>query len=171
MIEQELLLLGLLRESPMHGYDIKQKIHKILSLFAGVEVKSIYYPLEVLEKKGFVVKRASKYGRRPQRIVYYLTPKGARRFEELLGKSLLESKRPKFSLDLSLYFLHYLKPKVARRRLTARLHLMKRISRGLEQMLKSHSQKKQLALSRILEHNLQMLESESSFLADLIKKI
>ena len=50
MIEHELLFLGLLKESPKHGYDIKLKIKEILSLFAGVELKSIYYPLRILEK-------------------------------------------------------------------------------------------------------------------------
>ena len=44
-MEQELLLLGLLKESPKHGYEIKKKIKEMLSLFAGVDLKSIYYPL------------------------------------------------------------------------------------------------------------------------------
>jgi DNA-binding PadR family transcriptional regulator len=89
MIEQELLLLGLLRESPKHGYEIKLKIKEILSLFAGVELKSVYYPLMVMEKKGLLVKHAGFAGRRPQRWVYKLTPRGQARFEELLEKSFL----------------------------------------------------------------------------------
>ena len=120
MIEHELLLLGLLRENPKHGYDIKIKIQEILSLFAGVQLSSIYYPLRILEKKGLLARRATKSGRRPQRFVYTLTPKGKARFNALLTKSLLNFKRPQFSLDLSLYFLHYLKPEIARRRLRAR---------------------------------------------------
>jgi DNA-binding PadR family transcriptional regulator len=104
MIEQELILLGLLRERPTHGYEIKKKINEILSLFAGVDLKSIYYPLRVLEQKGLVVKRKNRPGRRPERFVYALTPKGESRFKELLNKSFLDFKRPQFSLDLSLYF-------------------------------------------------------------------
>src|SRR3989338_1094771 len=114
MIEQELLLLGLLKEGPKHGYYIKLKIKEILSLFAGVDLKSIYYPLRILEKRGLVAKRISKPTRRPERIVYFLTPKGEIRFNELLTKSLLNFKRPQFSLDLSLYFLNYIKPETAR---------------------------------------------------------
>jgi DNA-binding PadR family transcriptional regulator len=171
MMEQELLLLGLLRESPKHGYDIKTKIREILSLFTGVELKSIYYPLRILEKKGLVVKCSSKPGKRPQRFVYALTAKGENRFHELLSKSLLNLKRPQFSLDLSLYFLHYLKPKIARRRLRARQVILKKISAGLEQMIKAQKQKKSPSLSRILEHNFKMLKAESDFLAGLIKTI
>jgi len=171
MIEQELLLLGLLRESPKHGYNIKTEIKEILSLSAGVELKSIYYPLHILEKKGLVVKKILKPGKRPERIVYALSEKGQSRFDELLSKSLLNLKRPQFSLDLSLYFLHYMKPSVARRRLTLRLHILNRISRGLEKMIQQQKKKKGLSLRRILEHNLKMLEAESEFLSDLIKDI
>lgn len=168
MIEHELLLLGLLKESPKHGYDIKIKIEEILFLFAGVDLKSIYYPLRVLEKKGLVAKRVTKAGKRPQRFVYTLTLKGRNRFNELLTRSLLSVKRPQFSLDLSLYFLHYLKSDIARRRLRGRLHILNRIAKGLEALAKSPPANPP-SLSRILEHNLQMLRAEAQFLNDLIK--
>lgn len=51
MSQQDLLLLGLLKESPKHGYEIKKKIKEIPSLFAGVASKSIYYPLAALKKR------------------------------------------------------------------------------------------------------------------------
>lgn len=170
MIEQELILLGLLKESPKHGYEIKVKIKEILNLFAGVDLKSIYYPLAILEKKGLVAKRKSRPGRRPVRLVYYLTPKGENRFRELLAKSFLDFKRPQFSLDMSLYFLNYIQPAIARRRLRARLLILKRVSRGLKNMAAS-SRKNPAALRRILEHNLKLLEAESDFLTHLIKTL
>jgi len=171
MIEQELLLLGLLKEGPRHGYDIKTRIRQILSLFAGVELKSIYYPLRVLEKRGMVAKRRLKPGKRPERMVYTLTPRGQARFNELLNKSLLNLKRPQFSLDLSLYFLHYLKPAIATRRLRARLHMLHKISCGLELMARTSAKRKSVPLARILEHNYKLLKAESLFLSQLIKTI
>lgn len=171
MIEQELILLGLLKESPKHGYEIKKDIKEILSLFAGVDLKSIYYPLRVLEKKGLVAKHISKQGRRPQRLVYALTPKGESRFHELLTKSFLNFKRPHFSLDLSLYFLHYIRPAIVRRRLRARMLILRRLSRSLEETINSLKKKKPLSLTHILEHNLQMVETESQFLTHLVKTL
>lgn len=171
MIEQELLLLGLLKEGPKHGYDIKINIKKILSLFAGIDLKSIYYPLRVLEKRGMVAKRTSKPTRRPERIVYYLTPKGQERFNEILTKSLLNFKRPQFSLDLSLYFLNYIKPDIAKRRLRARRVVLKQLANGLKQMVGPLKNKKTSSLVYILEHNLQMVETESRFLSNLIKNL
>lgn len=171
MIEQELLLLGLLRQAPKHGYEIKVKVRQILSLFAGIELKSIYYPLKILEKKGFLTKQVAKSGRRPERVVYCLTDKGKKRFELLLGKNLLDFKRPQFTLDLSLYFLSYLPTDLARRRLSARLNILKKISSGIIQMLGSQDLKNSLAHSQILEHNLCLLRAESAFLKSLLRKI
>jgi len=173
MINQELILLGLLRERPRHGYEIKKQIREILSLFAGVELKSIYYPLRILEKRGLVVQRASKQGRRPQRFVYELTPKGESRFNALLAESLLKLTRPQFSLDVSLYFLRYIKPEVAKRRLHARIYILKKLGQDLSQMLESQSAgcKKDPSLLRILRHNLKMLEAESKFLSEIIRTV
>jgi DNA-binding PadR family transcriptional regulator len=168
MIEQELLLLGLVKESPKHGYEIKKKIKEILALFAGIDIKSIYYPLAVLEKKGLLIRRVNREGRRPQRFVYTLTPKGEARFKELLTKSFLNFKRPQFSLDLSLYFLHYIKPKIARRRLRARMSILKKLSRGLKLTIDSSKKRDSLSLFYILEHNLQMVETEYKFLSNLM---
>lgn len=171
MIEQELILLGLLKESPKHGYEIKKKIKEILSLFAGVDLKSIYYPLHILEKKNLVTKKTSKAGRRPQRIVYALTPKGESRFNQLLTKSLLNFKRPQFSLDLSLYFLNYMRPDIVRRRLRARMLVLAKLSKSLRQMVSSLGKKKPSSLAYILEHDLQMVETEYKFLLRLIKTL
>ncbi len=168
MIEQEFLLLGMLKESPKHGYEIKKKIKEILSLFAGVDLKSIYYPLRVLEEKGLVEKHSNKLGRRPQRMVYKLTPKGENRFQELLTRSLLDFKRPQFSLDLSLYFLHFIRPAIARRRLRARRTILKKLSREMHQMVNSSKRQGPESLYSILEHNLKMLAAESQFLANLV---
>lgn len=171
MIEQELLLLGLLRESPKHGYEIKTKIKESFPLFAGIDLKSIYYPLKILEKKGLIIQRTSKPGKHPERMVYSLTPKGKLRFEELLTKSLLSLKRPQFNLDLSLYFLHYLLPNVARRRLKARMSVLSKLAQSISQFINVSKGKKPWSLTRILEHNLQMVETESRFLDGLIKDL
>ncbi|MEW6101022.1 MAG: PadR family transcriptional regulator [Candidatus Omnitrophota bacterium] len=171
MNEQELILLGLLKESPKHGYEIKLRIRQILSLFTGTELKSIYYPLRVLEKKGYVTKRISKMGKRPVRFVYALTSKGQKRFTLLLNKSLLQVKRPQFSLDLSLFFLRYLKSKSSRRRLSARLALLNKISNGMKQMMDTPEVRASHALTHIVQHNLRMLETESEFLNQFIRSL
>jgi DNA-binding PadR family transcriptional regulator len=171
MIEHELILLGLLKERPRHGYEIKKKIKEILFFFAGLDLKSVYYPLRVLENKGLVVKHIDQQGRRPKRFIYALTPKGRTRFKELLTKSFLDFKRPQFQLDLSLYFLKNLEPGLVRRRLRGRMLILKKITRGLKAQSCGLKLNTPPALNKILEHNLQMLEAESKFLSGLIQTI
>jgi len=172
MIEQKLLFLGLLKEGPKHGYEIKKRIKDILSTFAGVETKSVYYPLEKLQEQGLLFKKVAKYGRRPQRFIYGLSPKDEAEFYRLLNKSLIEFKRPLFSLDLSLYFLTFIPPEIAKRRLKARIQLLSRLEKSLQLFLRSQQQKNISAyLLSILEHNILMLKAEVKFLKQLIEKI
>lgn len=171
MLTKELILLGLLKEGPKHGYEIKLKIKEILSLFAGIELKSIYYPLKILEKKGIVQKHTTKHGKRPQRYIYKLTPKGESRFEELLNKSFLDFKRPQFSLDLSLYFLQFIDSDSAQRRLKGRIFILNKIAKGLSHMLKTQDAEPRSSLNLMLEHNLKMVEAEAQFLESLIKTL
>lgn len=171
MIEHELILLGLLKESPKHGYEIKKRIKEILFFFAGLDLKSVYYPLAVLEKKGLVIKHIARQGRRPKRFIYELTSKGRARFKELLTKSFLDFTRPQFRLEASLYFLNTMPPDTAKRRLRARMQILKKIAHSLEMQPSFLKAKGSPPLNKILEHNLRMLEAESEFLSGLIKTI
>ena len=170
MLEQELLFLGLLKEGPKHGYEIKKRIQEILYLFAGLEIKSIYYPLRILEKKKLIAKRVVKQARRPTRFIYSLTQEGESRFNNLLSKSFLNFKRPRFSLDLSLYFLRYMRRKDVKRRIQTRIRLLERISRGIRKMVRSlKSKKSPTFLWLILEHNVEMVNTEIRFLESLLE--
>ena len=170
MIEQELLFLGLLREGPKHGYEIKKRVKEVLSLFAGLEIKSVYYPLRVLKKKGLVAKRIARQSNRLDRLIYSLTNQGEARFNNLLLRSFLDFKRPQFSLDISLYFLRYVKPKVLKRRIQTRIRLLGRIARGLTKMIRSLKSKKSPSfLWLILEHNVEMVNTEVRFLERFLK--
>jgi DNA-binding PadR family transcriptional regulator len=172
MIAQELLFLGLLKESPKHGYEIKRQLGKILFPYIGIDSKSIYYPLKILENKGLLIKKVTQAGRRPRRFVYELTPKGNARFNELLKASFLNFKRPQFSLDLSLFFLKFTKPEVAKRRLRARILLLERLSQGLNQTFSSLKNKRASSfLLAILEHDRQMVKTEIKFLLTLTQHI
>ncbi len=124
--------------------------------------------MRVLERKGLLLKRADRQGSRPQRFVYQLTAKGKARFQKLLTESLLDFKRPQFSLDLSLYFLQALAPSVAKRRLRARMRLLDKLVANLKEMRAALNPSQVDVLGRILEHDLKMVETESQFLASLI---
>ncbi len=159
MIEHELLFLGLLKEGPKHGYEIKRQIEQELFHFVGLKIKSIYYPLKKMEKLGLVKKDVGREGKWPEKFVYSLTSKGEKIFDHLITESFLSIERPYFNIDLSLYFLQYVDKKLAKRQLRVRVIFLKRIRRDLE-VLKTNVKPSQKHLEIILEHDLDLVEAE-----------
>lgn len=169
---QELVLLGLLEEGPKHGYEIKRSITKIIETFTSIETKSIYYSLRRMEQDELVTKRVSRAGRRPEKYIYHITKKGSGRFQELLRRSFLILERPFLNIDLSLYFLPFIKPRMALARLRTRLRGLGRVKVWLENM--GRSLKKRNAphhLQTIIQHNREMAKAEIKFTSQLIKRL
>ena len=170
MIEQEILFLGLLMEHPKHGYDIKRQIQDELVPFIGLEIKSIYYPLQKMEAAGLIKKETGREGNWPEKFVYSITSKGKKKFEQLIAKSFLSVERPYFPMNLSLYFLQYVDKTVAKRRLKARLVFLKKIRRHLadsREKLTTHTQ----YLLCIIQHDLDLCDAEIQSIARLINSI
>ncbi len=170
MIEHELLFLGLLKDGPKHGYEIKRLIEEELFPFVGLKIKSIYYPLKKMEKLGLVNKDIGREGKWPEKFVYSITPKGEKIFEHLINESFLSIERPYFNIDLSLFFLPYVDKKIAQRRLKARVIFLKRIQRDLEG-LKKNAQNSGQHLQIILEHDLDLVATEIRSTASLINTL
>ena len=166
MIEHELLFLGLLKEGPQHGYEIKRKIEEELFPFVGLKIKSIYYPLKKMEQLGLVNKDVGREGKWPEKFVYSITPKGEKIFDHLITESFLSIERPYFNIDLSLYFLPHVDKKIAKRRLKARVIFLNRIKRDLE-TLKKNIQPSAQHLNIILNHDIELVTAEIRSIASL----
>lgn len=170
-LEQELVILGLLKDMPRHGYEIRKQINEFITYFAGLEYESIYYSLKFLEKKGLVKKKITASKNRPDKYVYSLTEKGRQRFNNLLDSSFLHIQRPFFGIDLSLFFLSHLSQESARRKLRARLRILKKIESGLLRVYGEFKDKQPPHLLAILEHNLELMKAEIGFISSLITQM
>ena len=170
MIEHQLLFLGLLMEGPKHGYDIKRQIEEEIVPFIGLQLKSIYYPLARLEELGMIAKQAGREGKWPEKFIYKITPKGKKKFEDLIEESFLSIDRPFFEIDLSLYFLRYANRSTAKRRLKARIALLKKIRRELDTIKTNLNQDSQ-GLPLILQHELDLIDAEILSSTRLIEKL
>ncbi|MET8680403.1 helix-turn-helix transcriptional regulator [Streptomyces sp. NPDC004647] len=92
----EFAVLGLLRESPMHGYELRKRLNTSLGVFRAFSYGSLYPCLKTLVGQGWLIEEpgsapedalaASLAGRRAK-IVYRLTAEGKEHFEELLAHS------------------------------------------------------------------------------------
>lgn len=169
MIENEFLFLGLLAEGPKHGYEIKLQIEEDLSPNIGLNIKSIYYPLQKMETLGLVEKEMGrKEGRFPEKYVYRITPKGKKKFDELIEHSFLSVERPFFQIDLAFYFLPLVDKNMAKRRLKIRFNLLKKVKRQLSLLQLSAKTK---ILSLILQHDLDLVEAEINSTQKIISQL
>jgi DNA-binding PadR family transcriptional regulator len=167
----DLMFLGLLQEGQKHGYEIKKEINNVVTQFTGTSVKSVYYPLKRLEERGMVSKTVGKAGRRPEKYVYRVTQQGKEEFAKLLNKNFLILQRPYLNIDLSLYFLQYVDPKIVKRRLENRLNGLRKVKAWAENREKTLQKEKALYhMIAITEHTLEIIKSEIRFTEKLIKQ-
>jgi DNA-binding PadR family transcriptional regulator len=103
-MEYELLLLGLLSGSAMHGYQLNEVIETRFPRLAGLKPSTAYSGLERLAQRGLVTVTTERVGRRPERRVYALTEAGRERFLELLRQNLRSADLPGYPGEHGLLF-------------------------------------------------------------------
>ena len=83
-----LVILGLLRERPLYGYEIKQIIEEHMSDWTSIAFGSIYFALDKLAEEKFVEKvEVEQEGKRPSRSVYQITSTGREEFLACCAKA------------------------------------------------------------------------------------
>ncbi|MEI8056684.1 MAG: PadR family transcriptional regulator [Actinomycetes bacterium] len=86
----ELAVLGLLHESPMHGYELRKRLSTVLGTFHAISYGSLYPCLKDLTARGWLIEDAPtnpKAGSAATRgrIVYRLTAEGKEQFQHLVA--------------------------------------------------------------------------------------
>jgi len=84
---QKILILGLIKEGPKHGYEIKKIIKEEFGIFSSLSSVSIYYPLKIMEQEGLIVKKSGRGRKHLEKYVYEITPKGERPLESAPHKA------------------------------------------------------------------------------------
>lgn len=89
----ELAVLGLLLESPMHGYELRKRLNSVLGSFRAISYGSLYPCLKALVDQGLIVEDgpgdagAPALSGRRAKVVYRLTADGKERFQQWLDQS------------------------------------------------------------------------------------
>jgi DNA-binding PadR family transcriptional regulator len=90
----ELAVLGLLHESPMHGYELRKRVNTLFGWGRVLSYGTLYPCLKQLLREGLITQAdtepAAKAGRRA-RIVYKLTAEGKEHFADLMAEAGPES--------------------------------------------------------------------------------
>jgi len=88
----QFLIMRILYEKPMHGYQLLEEIKERSCGFHKLEPGSIYTLLRRMEEKGLLVSKWEKVEGNPDRRVYTLTAKGVEALKMGLA-SIIERKR------------------------------------------------------------------------------
>ena len=79
----EFTLLGLLSQSPLHGYEIRKRLSAIYGPFRALSFSVLYPQLRRMLEAGLIEESVVNSPSRRSRIVYDITDKGQARFESL----------------------------------------------------------------------------------------
>jgi DNA-binding PadR family transcriptional regulator len=111
-----LMLLGLLRAGPKHGYELHRIVVGHGELYADLKKPTLYHLLDRLAAQGAVAvtTESGARGRRGERLVYALAPEGNRLFERLLRSALATFHAGSTGLEVAAVFLDCLPAAEAR---------------------------------------------------------
>ena len=169
-----LVILGLLRERPLYGYEIKQIIEQHMGDWASIAFGSIYFALGKLAEEGFIEKVATeKAGSRPSRSIYQITEAGQAEFLRLLRDVWGEVERHYFTFDVGLFFVEALPIEEVKAHLHGRVAQLEAIVQHVtahraEQL--THEDMPRLAAA-IFDHSLAHFQAELAWTQDLLGKV
>jgi DNA-binding PadR family transcriptional regulator len=104
-----LVILGLLRERPLYGYELKHIIEEHMGDWTNIAFGSIYFALGKLAEEGCIEQVAiEREGRRPSRSIYEITEAGQAEFLRLLREVWSEVERHYYAIDVGLVFMEAL---------------------------------------------------------------
>lgn len=169
----ELSILALLREAPMHPYQMQRLLrlrHKdeILVLKRG----SLYHAIGRLARSGLIaVRTTDREGKRPERTIYRITPAGLTAFMNSIGNMVATPRRESSEFMAAMSFLVHLEPEEAAQYLKDRVPRLegeiKQRAAGLASA-SAHVDRINLMES---EYLLSMLKAELAWVRGLEKEI
>ena len=162
----ELAVLGLLHESPLHGYELRKRLNLLLGWGRLLSYGSLYPALKRLLRAGLIteVQAISPGVSRRQRITYEITPAG----REYFGEQITDTGPAAWEDDtFATRFAFF-----SRTDVDVRLRILEgRLSRLQERLERArHSSRggDDRYLSELRRHSIESVEREVAWLTDLI---
>ncbi len=163
-MSRELLVLGLLRQQKMHGYQLHDFIEQNLSSCTDMKKQTLYALLDKLAKKEWVEVSEEQEGNRPIRKVYAITSSGEAEFQRLLRANLSQHGETVFVDDIGMVFIDALPSNEAIEFLVSRRELIVEKLAGIQPVVDMHQGGARL----VVEHQAYHLESEIRWLDKVI---
>lgn len=165
-MERELLLLGLLRQQDMHGYELHDFIERTMQTCVDLKKSTAYYLLDKMAKAGYADMTERQSGNRPPRRVYRITAAGEAYFQTLLRQNLAAYHPARFGGVVGLVFLDEIADDEARPLLQQRRAAL---AEALQKMRAAPAHPG--SMQYVITHQVMHLESEISWLDQIIANL
>jgi DNA-binding PadR family transcriptional regulator len=169
----DLLLLGLLHDRPMHGYELYRQIQaEGIDTWFHVSAPGVYYSLRKLRDQGLVAESQQRGGRSSRKSIYRLTDRGRSAFFEAMEAQLANKEETYLDYDLAIYLLNRLPLQRAIPRLEQRQTFLDHQAQEVEASLAAEQDNGSSPLKlAILDHKRRYLEMEQNWLTDVIRSV
>jgi DNA-binding PadR family transcriptional regulator len=169
----ELAVLGLLHDSPMHGYELRKRLNAVLGAFRALSYGTLYPALKTLLAEGLIREAGHVDGPAPAlagkraRIVYELTAEGKERFQSLVrqpGPAAWEDE------TFDVHFAFFARTDAATRLQILegrRTRLQERLD-GVRQSMARNRERRDSYTLELQRHGLESVEREVRWLSELI---
>ncbi len=173
----ELAILGLLHETPMHGYELRKQLTAKLGAFrAAISYGSLYPTLRRMQSAGWITEESAAAApagevplltNRRSRVVYKITAEGKERFQELLGSAGPETyDDPGFGVHFA--FFARTDQATRLRILEGRRRRVEERREGLRDVLSRAAERLDAYTLELQRHGLDACEREVRWLEELI---
>jgi DNA-binding PadR family transcriptional regulator len=181
----EIAILGLLNESPMHGYELRKRLAVLLGAFRAFSYGSLYPTLRRLSEAGWIIEEApgtslgptvksaksgksakSAKSRRGKRV-YRLTADGKEHFAELLAEVGPEAFDDE-GFGARLAFFAQTRSDIRLRILEGRRRRVEERREGMRSALARTRERLDRYTLRLQEHGLESADREVRWLTELI---
>jgi DNA-binding PadR family transcriptional regulator len=163
----EFALLGLLSQSPLHGYELRKRMSAIFGPFRALSFSVLYPQLRRMMEAGLIDASEADTSRR-SRIVYVITTKGKKRFETL-AETVSPDTWEDEGFEIRFAFFGPTSTKNRVRILEGRHRRLKEKA----EILRGELEKSPVGIDKYLEewrrHSLESAQREIDWLEDMIK--
>ena len=177
----EFAILGLLQQSPMHGYELRKELAAVLGGLRSISYGSLYPALKRLHAAGYVATDepdprallpadAPPLTGRRGKVVYTITAEGKERFHELVSQSGPEAYDDGGLFGVRLAFFRHTAADVRLRVLEGRRRTVERQREGLRASLSRTRERLDRYTLELQRHGLDSVDREVRWLAELIDR-
>ncbi|WP_448626272.1 PadR family transcriptional regulator [Geodermatophilus sp. URMC 64] len=175
----EFAILGLLQQSPMHGYELRKELAQLLGGLRSISFGSLYPALKRLHAAGYITTAepdrkallpadAPPLTGRRGKVVYTITAEGKERFHELASESGPEAYDDSGLFGVRLAFFRHTAADARLRILEGRRRTVEQQREGLRSSLARTRERLDRYTLELQQHGLDSVDREVRWLSELI---